>query len=149
MKISVEVHKSLEEIEVLIKTAEINDTVNSLVQKLSEETPQLLVGFSDGKVSVIDESCVTRIYSGNKKVFAVTENKEYLIKLPLYEVFNRVNKNQFVRISNAEIINIKKVIEFDLSFSGTICVKLIGGDVSYVSRRYVPEIKQFLGIGGK
>ena len=48
--------------------------------------------------------------------------------------------------SENEIINLKKVRGFDLSFTGTICVSLSNGTVTYVSRRYVAKIKQFLGI---
>ena len=42
--------------------------------------------------------------------------------------------------------NLKKVKGFDLSFSGTICVTLSNGALTYVSRRYVAKIKQVLGI---
>ena len=48
--------------------------------------------------------------------------------------------------SENEIINLKKVRGFDLSFTGTICVSLSNGTVTYVSRRYVAKIKQLLGI---
>ena len=51
-----------------------------------------------------------------------------------------------MRISNSEIVNLKKVRGFDLSFAGTICVSLSDGSVTYVSRRYVSKIKQVLGI---
>lgn len=56
------------------------------------------------------------------------------------------NPHQFVRISNSEIINLKKIDYFDLSFTGTICVKLRGGTVTYISRRCVPKVKEILGI---
>ena len=64
----------------------------------------------------------------------------------MYELEDRLDKNSFVRISNSEIINLKKVKGFDLSFTGTICVKMKNGRVTYVSRRYVSKIKQVLGI---
>ncbi|MDE5616672.1 MAG: LytTR family transcriptional regulator, partial [Clostridia bacterium] len=51
-----------------------------------------------------------------------------------------------VRISNSEIINLKFVKKFDLSFNGTICVLFSNGSVTYVSRRYVSKIKNTLGI---
>ena len=80
------------------------------------------------------------------KVFAVTGSGEYILRLRLYELEQRLDKNIFVRISNSEIINLKKVQSFDLSFTGTICVKLSNGTMSYVSRRYVSRIKKILGI---
>ena len=149
MKINVEIDEKNKEVEIIIRTCEMNDTVNNIIQKLSDETPKLLVGFIDNKVKILDELEVIRVYTGVKKVFAVTNKEEYLMRIPLYEVMGRLSPNEFVRISNTEIINLKKVVEFDLSFSGTICVKLSNGDVSYVSRRFVSRIKQKLGIGGK
>ena len=68
------------------------------------------------------------------------------MRLRLYEAEQRLDSRAFVRISNGEMINLKKVKGFDLSFTGTICVALSNGTVTYVSRRYVAKIKQVLGI---
>ena len=48
--------------------------------------------------------------------------------------------------SNSEIINLSHTKKFDLSLAGTICVSMSDGAITYVSRRYVPKIKQKLGI---
>ena len=64
----------------------------------------------------------------------------------LYQVEEKLTGRRFVRISNSEIINLNKTANFDLSFAGTIQVKLKNGDVTFVSRRYVSEIKKILGI---
>ena len=64
----------------------------------------------------------------------------------MYEAEQCLTGRTFVRISNSEVINLKKVKGFDLSFAGTICVSLSNGSVTYVSRRYVSKIKQLLGI---
>ena len=70
-------------------------------------------------------------------MLAVTGKGEYTVRIRLYEIEERLNPGQFVRISNSEIINLKKVKNFDLSFTGTICVELVNGMTTYVSRRYV------------
>ena len=80
------------------------------------------------------------------KVYAETKNDAFLLRLRLYEAEQRLANASFVRISNSEIINLKKVRGFDLSFTGTICVSLSNGTVTYVSRRYVAKIKQLLGL---
>ncbi len=79
-------------------------------------------------------------------VFAETNHGEYTLRLRLYEMEQRLDSNFFVRISNSDIINLRKVKGFDLSFAGTICVTLSNGTVTYVSRRFVAKIKQLLGI---
>lgn len=149
MKVNLEIDKLIKEIEITIKTNEVNDFVNNLLEKLTDEKPKILVGICNDKVKILDEKEIINVYSADKKVFAVTQTSEYILKLPLYEVLDRLNKNKFVRISNTEIVNLDKVNEFDLSFTGTICIKLSNKATSYVSRRYVKEIKNTLGIGGK
>ena len=97
-------------------------------------------------VEIIDENKIIRIYSSMQKVMAETSFGTYLIKARLYELEERLDKNNFVRISNSEIINLKRVVNFDLSFSGTICVNLDNKETTYVSRRFVSKIKEVLGI---
>ena len=87
-----------------------------------------------------------RIYLNSGKVVAVTDKGEYILRLRLYEIENLLLTDQFIRISNSEIINLKKDNNFDLSFTGTICVKLSNGVTTYVSRRYIPKLKKILGI---
>ena len=79
-------------------------------------------------------------------MFAEKNHGEYMLRLRLYEMEQRLDSNFFVRISNSDIINLRKVKGFDLSFAGTICVTLSNGTVTYVSRRFVAKIKQLLGI---
>ncbi len=68
------------------------------------------------------------------------------MKKRVKQVNDRLDRRRFFRISNSEIINLKKVRGFDLSLSGTICVSLSNGMTTYVSRRYMSKIKQFLGM---
>lgn len=110
------------------------------------EQPQLIAGFKDDSVQVIDPSSIYRVYAQSGKVFAETNKGNYLLRLRLYEAEERLEKLSFVRISNSDIINLKKVKSFDLSFAGTICITLSNGTVTYVSRRTVSKIKKLLGI---
>lgn len=106
----------------------------------------MIAGFRNDTLELLDPQRMIRIYASGGKVYAVTEDGEYTLRLRLYEMEERLDKSCFVRISNSEIINLKKVKSFDLSFSGTICVSLSGGTVTYVSRRYVARIRKVLGI---
>lgn len=146
MQIEIKIDDSCMEPKVIILTASMTEEVNKIVQKLSGNSPQILSGSKDEKIEVLEPSELIRIYAANSKVFAVTDKGEYTLRLRLYEVEERLNPNQFVRISNSEIINLKKVRNFDLSFNGTICVELANGTSTFASRRYVARIKKILGI---
>ena len=146
MQVEVKIDKSVAKPRVIIVTSEITEEINALVQTLSESGPRMIAGFRDDTVTVLDEKDILRIYAANGKVYAVLPSGEYVIRLRLYEAEERLKPFRFVRISNSEIINLKKVGSFDLSFAGTICVTLSDGSKTYVSRRYVTKIKEVLGI---
>lgn len=146
MQLEVLIDHAYTEPKVILYTASMTEEVHMILEKLSEHTPQIISGSRNGKIEVIEEAELIRIYAGAGKVFAVTEKGEYALRLRLYEAENRLPSKQFVRISNSEIINLKKVDSFDLNFSGTICVRLSNQTNTYVSRRYVSKIKKLLGI---
>lgn len=146
MQVEIKIDPSCTEPKVIIMAASMTEDVNNIIKKLSENIPQIISGSKDGKIEVLDPSDLIRIYASAGKVFAVTDQGEYTLRLRLYELEARLDPRHFVRISNSEIINLKKVMNFDLSFTGTIYVKLSNGTVTYVSRRYVSKIKKILGV---
>lgn len=146
MKIEIKIDENCAEPKIIVVTDKINEEINDILRKLSAEQPQILAGFKDEKVTALDLNQIFRIYASDGKVYAETDSDTYILRLRLYETEQRLANQSFVRISNGEIINLKKVKGFDLSFIGTICVSLSNDTVSYVSRRYVSKIKQLLGI---
>lgn len=146
MQIEIRIDADCKEPKVIVLTDKITDEISELLKRLSEETPQMLVGFRGDTLEILEQANIFRIYAQAGKVIATTSKGNYLLRLRLYELEDRLGKSSFVRISNSEIINLKKVKAFDLSFAGTICVSLSNGTVTYVSRRYVSKIKKVLGI---
>ena len=146
MQIEIKMDDNYREPKIIIMTDKMTDEVNDIVKKLSDEQPQLIAGFKDESAQVIEPSSIYRVYAQSGKVFAETNKGNYLLRLRLYEAEERLEKFSFVRISNSDIINLKKVKSFDLSFAGTICITLSNGTVTYVSRRTVSKIKKLLGI---
>lgn len=146
MQIEIKIDTSCKETKIVVVTDKITDEINTLVKRLAKDTPQLIAGIQRDILKILDQRDIFRIYAANGKVCAETEDGEYLLRLRLYELEERLDKNDFVRISNSEIINLKKVKGFDLSYTGTICVSFLNDTVTYVSRRYVKKIKQVLGI---
>lgn len=146
MKYEIQIDPSYPEPKVMILTAEITEDVHILTKKLMEDLPSVLSGFKDEKIEILEPDDLLRIYASAGKVIAVTEHGEYSLRLRLYEVEERLKQDVFVRISNSEIINLKKVKNFDLSIAGTISIKMSDGTISYVSRRFVSKIRKILGV---
>lgn len=146
MQVEIKIDSSYTEPKIIIMTASITEDINNIVKKISDETSWIISGSKDEKIEVLEQSELIKIYASGGKVFAVTGKGEYVLRFRLYELEKRLDSCQFVRISNSEIINLKKVSHFDLSFTGTICVKLSNNTTTYVSRRYVSKIKKILGI---
>ena len=146
VQVEVRLDSAITEPRVVILTDQITEEVNTILRMLSESEQKLIAGFRDDTAAVLDEKDILRIYAANGKVFAVLPSGEYTLRMRLYEAEERLKQHNFIRISNSEIINLKKVRNFDLSFTGTVCVVLIDGSKTYASRRYVTRLKGVLGI---
>lgn len=148
MKIEVQIDEKCKEPKVIIITNKKTTEIDDIINKLSDSQSKIIVGFKNNMVEILNTFNIYRIYSEGNKVIAETINGEYTLKFRLYEVEQKLDSNLFVRISNSDIINLKKVKHFDLSLSGTIRITLLNNTVTYVSRRTVAKIKQLLGLGG-
>jgi len=146
VQIEIKIDENCKEPKIIIVTDKMTDEINDIMKRLSVEQPKMIAGFKADVVELLEPSDIYRIFAAAGRVFAETTRGEYVIRQRLYEMEQRLENSSFVRISNSDVINLKKVKGFDLSFAGTICVTLSNGTVTYVSRRFVSKIKQLLGI---
>jgi len=142
----VEIDPNCKEPEIHIRTSEMTEEIGELMQKLSATNQKVLAGFKGDQVQLLDITDIIRIYSADKKIFVQTMSDEFIVRVRLYELEERLDQTLFVRISNSEIVNLKAIKQLDLSLAGTIAITLSNGATTYVSRRYVAKIKQVLGM---
>ena len=146
MKIEVQIEPGCQEPRVVIHTDRMTDEVSALLARLETGQDKPLVGFSEGTATVLAPEALLRVYVENGRTMAHTEQGIYALKGPLYEWEQRLDPRAFVRVSQSEIIHLKKVKAFDLNLAGTVLVRLTDGTVTYASRRYVAKIKTLLGL---
>ncbi len=146
MRVEVQLDSACSEPRIIIVAAAMTEEVQALAQRLSDAAPAVLAGVRDGKAEVLEYDALIRVYASAGKVMAETEKGEYVLRFRLYELEERLDPRRFVRISNSEIINLRQVRSFDLSLTGTVCVKLMNGATTYVSRRHVAKVKKLLGL---
>ena len=149
LQVDVKINPCVEDVEVLITAEKKTQFVNNLVEVIwdfDKHTVTTLTGYIDNRAYIIKVADILRIFALNQKVYIQTANGEFLIKYRLYEIEDVLRKQKFLRISNSEIVNIKKIADIDLSIIGRVCIRLSGDICVYVSRRYIPKIKKSLGI---
>jgi DNA-binding LytR/AlgR family response regulator len=146
MQVEIKIDENCVEPKVIIITDKVTDEIKDILNTLSSKTPEVITGFYNDLAEILSPEDIIRIYAEGGKTFAFANKKEYILRQRLYELEEQLTKHGFVRISNSEIINLKKVRNFDLSLSGTICVTLSDNTTTYVSRRYISRIKQVLGL---
>ena len=120
-------------------------TRQRLLAVLSEREKGLL-GFRGTEAVMLAPETILRFYGEDKEVRAQTAEGVYTVRHRLYELEERLDRQQFVRISHSEIVNLRQVTGLDLGLTGTIRMTLTGGVTTYVSRRYVKKIKEVLGL---
>ena len=146
MKVEIIVDKNLKEKEIIIKTPEIDQESLDIKEKILARDMEVLSGIYEDKLEIISPDDIIRIYANDKKVYTLTGEKTYLMKLPLYKIEDYLSRKNFVRISNSEIINLDKTKNFDFKYLGTISCQMENGDICFVSRRAMKKVREILGV---
>jgi DNA-binding LytR/AlgR family response regulator len=145
LKIEVQVDEKIEETKLVIYTKQVNDEITELVEKLSSKN-EVIKAFLGDEMYFIKEDDIESVFSENGKVYIKTVNNNYQVKKRVYELEESLPKNKFIRISNSEIVNFDKVENLNNKIIGSIRINLKSGYSTYVSRRYINKIKDFLDM---
>lgn len=146
MNVEICIDENCSQPRMVIYTREITPEIAELVTRLSDMQPAYVIGYQDDKLEILPPETILRVYADQQKVFAQTESGIFTLRHRLYEVEEMIRQPYFIRISNSEIVNFKKVRQLDLSLAGTICLYFYSGQKSFVSRRYMQKIKAYLGL---
>lgn len=146
MKVEINVDKNCEETKIVIHTKSIEDKIIKLIENLQIKETEQINGFKDDEMYLLNQDNIESFYAENGKVFARINENKYLIKKRLYELEEILNPDKFVRISNSEIVNMRKVKKINLKITGTIILYFATNNKAYVSRRYFKKIKEYLGV---
>lgn len=146
MRIKLFLQKQLEETEIHICFREFTDEVSQLKETVEQAVNFTITGYTENGARMLVADSIVRIYTEGKNVYAASEDKVFRIHQRLYELEEMLKERNFIRISNSEIVNVKKILRLDTSVTGTIRIFLKGGMESYVSRRNVTKIKKALKV---
>ncbi|MDB2050420.1 LytTR family DNA-binding domain-containing protein [Clostridium perfringens] len=145
MKVKVEINPLYSEVHAILKSNSMTQEIED-IKNILESYNHVLMGYSDDNMTLLQYNEIYRIYTENQKVFAVTNKGKYLLKERLYEIEIMLSRHQFIKVSRFEIINVMQIQELENLYSGNIKIIFKYGESTFVSRRFVSQIKKKLGI---
>ncbi|WGN90320.1 LytTR family DNA-binding domain-containing protein [Ligilactobacillus faecis] len=81
-----------------------------------------------------------------KELTFYTLTQKFTVKGSLKQIKERLPEPNFIQVSRYSLINIEYLLAIENSFSGTMVAKLTNDLKTSVSRKYVPAIKEYLGL---
>ena len=91
-----------------------------------------------------NESPITAFKNENDTIIYGKEHR-YRSRKRLYEMQQQLGAG-FMQISKSTLVNLSYMSNVEAGFSGTLLLKLKNGCKDYVSRKYLPEFKKYLGL---
>ena len=146
MKVNLFVSRDIEEPYADIHTNELTDNVSKAISILESDESSDMVAVKKGSdiaLLQMDEIFMFRVEDKQVKVYS--ENNEYIIKKPLYQVEETLSSD-FVRISKTTIVNLKRIDRVAPSLKGMMFIELKNGLKDNISRKYLPDFKQALDL---
>ena len=148
MKIKAQIDSCFKQPEIHVCNKEMSSQVKELMEDLNRIFGGQLTGTDvNGNKCVLAKGNISRFYAEGQKVFAQNDDGSYSISKKLYELEEELEDSVFIRISKAEIINIRKIKRVDMNTIGTIKVIMRDGTETYTSRRNVTRLKKALEKG--
>lgn len=143
MKCTVLIDREREE-EILIYAHEKTAWIEEIEQFVHGAAMEL-IGYTQGHTVRITPSDVHCFIVEKNRIYALTDTEKLQLRCRLYQLEEQLGEN-FIKISQSCIANIKKIRRFNTSISGTLLVDFQNGYTDYVSRRHIKSVKERLGI---
>ena len=96
-------------------------------------------------IVLLDFKDIYMIRVEDKQTKVYTENRNYLVKKPLYQIEENLDSD-FVRISKSVIVNLRKIERVAPSLRGMMFIELKNGLKDNISRKYLSDFKKALDL---
>lgn len=146
MKIEINIDENVEDLEVIIKCAQINDKVQKLQKYLSDisNSKKQVIFYQDEKEYYFDVSRVLFFETSKNGIDAHTKDDIFNVRYKLYEL-EELLPAYFMRVSKSTILNTHEVYSITKNIASASKVEFYGTHkIVYVSRNYYKTLKYIL-----
>ena len=123
------------------KRTKLTDDIEALINGSTAE----IIGYKDSQAVKLTANDIYCFTVEDSKVYALTHKEKYQLKKRLYQL-EEILPQDFVKINQSCIANIRKIARVDTSLSGTLLIKFKNGHKDYVSRRQLKAVKERFGL---
>lgn len=145
MKVSIDISADYKEPFAVIHTDKVTDEIRRMADLFSSSESPVTAFLNEEDIVVLQpkEIYMVRVEDGDTVIYGARQR--YRSRKRLYELAEQLGK-QFMQISKTTLINLSYMDSIEAGCSGTLLLKLKNGNKDYVSRKYLPEFKKYLGL---
>ena len=147
MRVDINISESVDETYAVIHAREITQEVSELAKEIAKfgQGKGMILGNLEERMVVLKPEEIILIRVENEKVFVVAGKETYRVGKRMYELMEELGTD-FMQVSKSAAINLKYLESVEPSFNGVMLLHLRGGEKEYISRKYVPQLKKYLGL---
>ncbi len=147
MRVDMNISENIKEPFAVIHAGELTPEIAELAREISQfgNGKGVIIGSLDERMVVIDPEHIVLIRVESEKVYIVTDENTYRIGKRMYELLDILGKD-FMQVSKSAAINLKYLESVEPSFNGVMLLHMKNGEKEYISRKFVPQLKKYLGL---
>ena len=147
MRVDMNISENIKEPFAVIHAGELTPEIAELAREISQfgNGKGVIIGSLDERMVVIDAEHIVLIRVESEKVYIVTDENTYRIGKRMYELLDILGKD-FMQVSKSAAINLKYLESVEPSFNGVMLLHMKNGEKEYISRKFVPQLKKYLGL---
>lgn len=144
MRVDIEISSEVQQPYAIIYTAEVTKEIQDAVIAM-EGNYHVITASDHDKIVILNPDEIYMARVENEQVVFYGEKRQYLSNKRLYQVAAQLGKD-FIQISRFTIINLKCIDSVRPCFNGLMQIFLKNGVTDYISRKYLPSFKEYLGL---
>lgn len=145
MKVEIKLQPELKLPFAVIHTGKVTAEVQRAAAMLSEERAGLISVGEDDKIVMLHPEDIYLVRVEAEKTVIHGDKKQYRSGKRLYELETLLGPD-FMRVSKSTIINLHLLDYVAPSLGGVMVLVMKNGLRDYISRKYLPAFKRYLGI---
>ena len=144
MQVKIEVSPEHSPPRAVIYTDRITPDIQRALDILQAKNSPILAEQNERTILLTPQDVyMVRVESGETKLY--TQQDRFSSRKRLYELLDRLGDG-FMQISKACVVNLSHIQSVEAGFGGGLLLKMKNGLSDYVSRKYLPDLKRYLGL---